>query len=294
MGSGGIYLSENSLQSRLQELGLEVVPAFNKGYIRKGAQWFIGRELNIGGILVQIARFGDFKKDVREEWKSEACAEFRGEDKKKLQETVDKILNEERAAQKAMWEEVAKEAEELWANATDRGTHPYLEQKKLSKLHGARIHLNESGHPVLLVPMRDREGKLWNITRIYTKKFEGTGTNKFVLKGGLKVGVFHTLGEIREQSTVYLAEGFATGASIFEALSNQPVVVCFDAGNLKPVALALRESYPDAKFIFCADDDRHTKRSNGQLWNPGKEKALEAASLVNGTVLLPRFRAEHL
>jgi phage/plasmid primase-like uncharacterized protein/energy-coupling factor transporter ATP-binding protein EcfA2 len=287
-------LSDKSLSSRLTALGLTITPAFNKGVLRSGAQWFTGRELEIGGVLVQLAWYGDFKQDVREEWRNEASTTLKGEDKKKLDAEIEAILAEERAAREAVFLEVQKEAEELWKNATDRGTHKYLEQKKLSNLHGTRIHVNESGHPVLLVPMRDEMGQLWNVQRIYEKKFDGTNSNKFMLKGGRKVGLFHTLGEIREASTVYICEGFSTGASVHEATGLAPTIICFDAGNLESVTGLLRAKYPGISFTFCADNDLWTRRPNGTPWNTGREKALLAASLVAGKVILPRFTSLQL
>jgi putative DNA primase/helicase len=59
--------------------------------------------------------------------------------------------------------------------------------------------------------------------------------------------------------------------------------VAFNAGNLKPVALALRKKFPEAKIILCADNDRFTPG------NPGVSKAREAALEVNGRLYVPRF-----
>ena len=74
----------------------------------------------------------------------------------------------------------------------------------------------------------------------------------------------------------------ATAATIHEA-TGQPVAVCFDAGNLKPVAEALRAKFPDIKLIICADNDRF---ADG---NPGVTKATAAAQAVGGLVVVPQF-----
>ena len=79
-----------------------------------------------------------------------------------------------------------------------------------------------------------------------------------------------------------VAEGYATGASIHEA-TRYAVAVAFDAGNLKPVATALRVKFPDLRLILCADDDANTPG------NPGLTKATEAAQAVAGLVALPDF-----
>lgn len=281
-----------SLKEKLAELGLKITPIFNhpSGKQREGAEWLIAKEFDIGGKLVQLVWAGNWKTGARLEWKSDNFTELKGDEKKQAEAAVEAILEEERAAREAFHLEVKERANKLWEESTDRGTHPYLAKKKLESLHGGRVWVNpENGHPVLLIPMRDSQGVLWNVTRIYSKKFEGTGADKFILKGGKKQGLFHLLGEIREASTIYFCEGWATGASVHEAMGGAPTVICFDAGNLEPVALALREKYPLARFVFAADNDLFTKRANGTPWNPGREKALAAASATKGSVILPRF-----
>ncbi|MEY4750397.1 MAG: hypothetical protein RIQ60_2611 [Pseudomonadota bacterium] len=71
-----------------------------------------------------------------------------------------------------------------------------------------------------------------------------------------------------------LAEGYATAASLHEA-TGRPVAVCFDAGNLKHCAQALRDLHPDALLLVCGDDDTDTQARTGE--NPGRVKAASAA-----------------
>ena len=56
---------------------------------------------------------------------------------------------------------------------------------------------------------------------------------------------------------IILTEGYATGVSVNVA-TDKPVAVTFDAGNLEPVARALREKYPEAQITICADNDHET------------------------------------
>ena len=128
------------------------------------------------------------------------------------------------------------------------------------------------------VPMRDAEGRLWGWQFILPEK----GTKKF-LKHGRKSGCFHLLGEMDERLPLAIAEGYATAASVHEA-TGWPVAVCFDAGNLLPVAQALRERYSDARILVCGDDDHETKG------NPGRKYACRATGEVGGRALFPRFR----
>lgn len=296
---GGIPLAENqTLTDALARAKIGILPQFNVGIIRgegkAASQWFAGREFQVDGLTVQLAWFGDWaRKGADSFWKSADDSTLTKEAKARIKSEMEAQANEFAEAKRKRHEEKAREAGEMWEKSATQGDHPYIARKKLSSLHGCRIHFIDK-HPVILVPMRDVDGKLWNVTRIFTKKFEGTNSDKFVLSGGRKSGLFHLLGEIRDKSTIYFTEGFATGASVYQALGNQPVVICFDAGNLLPVAEAIRAKYPDAAFVFAADNDLGKKDENGVPINTGKEAALKAASVTRGTVVLPRFKDKDL
>lgn len=62
------------------------------------------------------------------------------------------------------------------------------------------------------------------------------------------------------------------------------MVVAFNAGNLDPVAVTLRDELPSAQLIFCADDDVYTPG------NPRLTKATTAAArAVGGLLAVPDF-----
>jgi len=80
-----------------------------------------------------------------------------------------------------------------------------------------------------------------------------------------------------------ICEGYATGASLYEA-TGIPTVVAFNAGNLPKVAKELKNEHPDVDFIICADNDKWTSG------NPGRTKAKEAAEVLSGIVAYPKFK----
>ena len=53
--------------------------------------------------------------------------------------------------------------------------------------------------------------------------------------------------------------------------------------NLKPVALAIREKYPDNQILICADDDYRSDTNTGLVC--GKA----AANAVGGRLVVPEF-----
>ncbi|MBD1399435.1 DUF3987 domain-containing protein [Pelovirga terrestris] len=148
---------------------------------------------------------------------------------------------------------------------------PYLERKGI-KANGLRQYKD-----ALVVPVRDSGGTLHGL------QFIDQDGGKNFLTGTVKAGHYHSIGG-KPETVLCLAEGYATAATIHEA-TGQPVAVCFDAGNLKPVAEVLREKFPDIKIVICADNDTGTKG------NPGLSKATEAANTVSGLLAAPEFPA---
>jgi phage/plasmid primase-like uncharacterized protein len=155
---------------------------------------------------------------------------------------------------------------------------PYLAAKGITAHAG--ILTDHAGK--IYIPAYDVDGKQWTMQTISEdgqKRFE---------KGGRKEGCFHVVGgqeKLKEADVIMISEGYATAASVSEA-TGRPVVAAFDAGNLKAVALALRERYPEKPILICGDDDRHQEK------NPGRVKAEAAALAVNGKAVFPTFAPE--
>jgi len=170
--------------------------------------------------------------------------------------------------------------------------HPYLKQKQVQNIG---LHVSDNGN--LLIPARDVNGKLWSIQTV-----QPNGNKRFQ-KNARKTGLMHIIdpeNKIGEglgyftnkylgQGSVLIAEGYATAASVHEA-TQRPTIVAFDAGNLKPVAEAVRKQYPHAKIVIAADNDH--KLEHKPYGNVGKIKATEAALAVGGFMVAPGFDDE--
>lgn len=184
----------------------------------------------------------------------------------------ERAVEQARKAREADAKKVAVKLLSCWDNAlpaTDE--HPYLQRKRIPA-HGLRRHGNR-----LLIPLRDIHEKLWSLQYI-----DPDGNKRFAAGGRIR-GCMHLIGKI--ENVVIIAEGYATAASL-HAMTGYPVVTAFNAGNLKVVAMALREKYPKAKIIVAADNDRFSKVNTGIL------KANEAAQAVGGKVICPKFAAD--
>ncbi|MFY0034255.1 DNA primase, partial [Acinetobacter baumannii] len=140
----------------------------------------------------------------------------------------------------------AKKALRLWNNTHqgDEDNCIYLKDKKV-KIFDCQVNFDGD----LIVPLFNEKRELWNLQYI-----KADGSKKF-LPGGRKKGCFHIIGTIDlADPVICIAEGYATAASIHMA-TNLPVVVAFDAGNLPPVGQAIRSLEPNARLLYCADDD---------------------------------------
>lgn len=164
--------------------------------------------------------------------------------------------------------EAAKKAAAIWKSSQCVGLHHYLTRKRVEAF-GIR-----QSRGALVIPLRDTAGEIHGL------QFIDAEGNKRFLTGGAITGHYFAIG--RYQGTLCIAEGYATAATVHQA-TGHAVAVAFNAGNLKPVALALRSKFPDAKLILCADNDRFTPG------NPGVTKAREAALAVGGLLSVPRF-----
>ena len=160
-------------------------------------------------------------------------------------------------------------AARLWGRARPaNNTHPYLERK-----HVGAYGLRQLG-AMLLIPARDHTGVL------HTLQFILPDGSKRFLSGGRVNACYCAIG--RPVDTLLLCEGYATGATLYEA-TGHATASCFSCGNLIAVAQALRAKFPNLKLIVCADNDVQAPG------NPGLTKAREAARAVRGYLAVPRF-----
>lgn len=159
-------------------------------------------------------------------------------------------------------------------NASKNSSHPYLLNKKVGS-YGIRKYKGN-----LVVPAYDQDGKLW------TLQFISASGEKRFLAGGRKQGCFFTIGLPDNAAKIFICEGYATGATIYECSNKTPVVVAFDANGLKSVSQIISKKVPSAKIIICADNDCYHENN----FNPGVERAREAALSIGAQVVIPKFK----
>jgi len=155
----------------------------------------------------------------------------------------------------------------IWAECIGASPdHPYLRRKGIAP-HGARV----TGDGRLVVPLYDADGVLASLQYIDN---EG---GKLYHPGGQTGGKFWVLGSMDEPGSIYVAEGFATAATIHQVTS-RPVVVAYSASNLVPVTGTLRNLHPTSELVIVADNDRS---------GVGQRYAEQASAKYGARIVMP-------
>lgn len=242
-------------------------------------------------------RFGHWARGIEGEWKSDAKPSTKPAERAEQARRIEVARAAAEAERRRRHDSAAREAAKIWERAAPAPVdHPYLVRKGV-QAHGLRVatwHRREQGHDgawrdraipgALLVPLFNIAGKLRSVQALFPEK-GAEGRDKDYLPGGEKAGCHYLLGELVPGAALLVAEGYATAASLHEC-TGLAVAVAFDAGNLRPVAMALRDAAPGVRLVIAGDDDRAT------VGNPGATKAREAAEACGGAWCLPTFQTE--
>ncbi len=244
-------------------------------------------------------RYGNDKKFT---WKStqQRAEPLTAAERRELRERMLQREHEREEADAARHGAASKLANRIWDSAADieADAHPYLSRKGI-KSHGLRVGAWEKIDPdtgaltliakdALLVPIRDRQNRIHSLQAILPDANNVLGRDKDYLKNGDKRGRFYSIGKPQKHDgkiVILICEGYATGATLHES-TDHAVVVAFDAPNLLPVAQSMREEFPAATIVMCADHDQWT---TSPINNPGLTRAREAASAIGARVGFPPF-----
>lgn len=211
--------------------------------------------------------------------KGESCIVSEAE-KRAFEASMEKAKQARESERKRIADETAQKAVKMWNEAREGrdgscGSGAYPEKKGVEPSVGLRFAKDD-----LLVPLYNVYGEIRNIQRI-----KPSGEKRF-LSGGEIRGNFYVIGG--DDTTCYICEGWATGASLHKATGNT-VIVAFNAGNLLPVCENAKKIMPQSVLVIAADNDRFTQK-NGMPCNVGLEKAYQAASAVGASVVYPEFK----
>lgn len=213
--------------------------------------------------------FGSWKTGQSHTWHPAREKPMTDAERRELQARMAAVKAARLAEEEQVRAEARARAAKLWERAKPASnSHPYLVRKQVGAF-GVRDLRGQ-----LVVPLRDADGTLHSL------QFIGPDGRKTFLTGGRKRACYHAIG--RPVRVLCLAEGYATGATVYQA-TGHATAVAFDAGNLLPVAQALRAKFPGLELVVCADNDHATPG------NPGLTAAAQAAQAVHAVLAYPRF-----
>ena len=194
---------------------------------------------------IPAGRFGCWRSGVESTWRADVGRKLTHTEEmthvRRMAEA--KALRDAETAKKQ--EIAASTVETIWIECGPASPdHPYLKAKGI-KTHGARV----TGDGRLVVPLFDQAGNLSSLQYI------AADGGKLYHSGAQTGSRFWQVGTIDEPGTLYVAEGFATAATIHE-VTNRPCVVAYSASNLVPVTGILREIHGAAQdIVVVADHD---------------------------------------
>ena len=273
------------------QLGHEI-PGFqldDKMYRHKSL-WAIGTVWDYKGNQYCLVNYGDWKRAMKSTWKNFDPRQQSKGFNKKSRDNIQAM----QAIQKMEAEKKNEECRKKWKplfDASDAAAplFDYCKEKGLNANYCARVRDGQT----LLIPAYDQ-------TRFVGAQmiFWDSEENKFIKRfsTGIKLqGSFSFIGSIRNADLVYVAEGFATAASIYEA-TKTPVLITFNCNNIYPALQSLRRINKFCRIIICSDNDNERLNSQtGKKENIGVIKSRQASrKLSNCIVRIPKFKDDGL
>jgi phage/plasmid primase-like uncharacterized protein len=194
---------------------------------------------------VPSGRFGCWRMGLDQIWRADIGRKLTASEEMANVRRVAEARTVRDAALERQHQVASETVEKIWTGAQAALLdHPYLVKKGIG-VHGARA----TGDGRLVVPLYDPDGTLSSLQYI---DHQG---GKLYHPGGQTGGKFWQIGTMDEPGTLYVAEGFATAATIHET-TGRPVVVAYSASNLVPVTGTLREMHGATQdIVIVADND---------------------------------------
>ena len=196
--------------------------------------------------------------------------------RKAEREQEDKILTEK--AEKALY---AK-----FMNKETINEHSYLTNKMIEPTQNIYVGNDNT----ITVPLYNVDGRLKSAQYI-----DADGNKRFA-KNTNKVGAFHIVdgnaADLKSATSIIIAEGYATAASINEAVKEPglKVIAAMSANNLEHTVKAITEKYPAINIVIAADNDLENKVGNIGL-NAAKNVS---EKYKNVTVAIPKMNGKEV
>ena len=219
------------------------------------------------GALIGVGVFGSWKNNPeRVVWTSKRKDSMSPAESMRLDEQMKAAKIARDIELEAKRKVAAAKAQVIWGESSEAPeSHPYLVAKGV-KPNGTRVSQGKIVVPVM------NDGSMVSLQLVDIE-----GGKKF-LSGGKTKGGYFVIGD--KSPTIYVAEGFATGATLHEA-SGDCCYISFNANNLLDVATMAKRDNPESLIVIAGDDDHNTDG------NPGRTKAVAAGDVLRCKVIFP-------
>jgi putative DNA primase/helicase len=239
---------------------------FNTGKRQDLSAWYVAF-----GDGIPAGRFGDWRSGTEKTWRATMERSFTPAEEM----AFTRRMSEAKATRDAELERTRETAstvvDKIWSDGMAASPdHPYLARKGIG-VNCARV----TGDGRLMVPLYSPDGTISSLQYI-----SDDGEKKYH-PGGATGGKFWSVGT--DDSTIYIAEGFATAATIHEETGNL-CIVAFSASNLVPALAAMREIHGKTKpIIIVADNDAS---------GVGQRYAEQAAAKYGARIVVPPIEGD--
>lgn len=226
------------------------------------AGWYIGFGDNI-----PAGMFGSWRGCFEQRWRANVGRELSAEELAAYEVRIAEITAIKEAERRKYYEQIAEAVRKILDTVQPAAEdHPYLVKKRVGS-----YGIYETGDGRLMLPVV-KDGDV-----VSAQYIDDDGTKQFHGGGEIKGGYF-PIGPVPPQGTVYVAEGYATAASIYEA-TGKTTIVALNAGNMPVVAKWLRGKLGPAQEIVIVGDNDES--------GTGQKAAEEAAHLCGGRAVIP-------
>jgi phage/plasmid primase-like uncharacterized protein len=218
--------------------------------------------------MVPGGAFGSFRAGgTQVNWKGDIGRQLSMAEELAYRSALESARQKAESEKRIRNELAADDCQKVWEALIPAGNgHPYLVRKQIQP-HVARA----DGVGNLIVPMYSPEGEIWSLQTISAE-----GEKRFH-KGGRVKGAMLWFGANDPAKPIFVAEGFATAATIYET-TGTCTVATFSASNILPVVESLRQSYPSVEIVIVADNDKS---------GTGRNYADQAAAKFGALVVMP-------
>jgi phage/plasmid primase-like uncharacterized protein/KaiC/GvpD/RAD55 family RecA-like ATPase len=218
---------------------------------------------------VPAGAFGDWRTGIETTWRADIGRELSHVEQMQHATRMREMKAKRERELAVLRESAAQSAIEQWdAAPLASDEHPYLKRKGVSN-PGLRV----ASDGRLMAPM-------YVGTDLASLQMISVDGEKRFFKGGKTGGAWWAIGGALDSSCkrVYLAEGVATAASIFEA-TGKPVAIAYSASNMTSTAQSVRAIVGSVcEVVIVGDFDES---------GTGEREGKKAAQACGGTFIMP-------